>query len=569
MRSNPFSAGLIAASLSALLIAACSPEPAPPVAGPAPEIVFHGGVVHTGVDGASTAEAVSVSGGRIVAVGSSSELLALAGAETEQVDLRGAHLYPGFTDAHAHLRGIGEREMTLDLDEVASIAELVETVRTAAEALPPGQVLTGRGWIETHWPEKRFPTRQDLDAVSGDHPVILTRADGHALVANTLALEKAGLSRKPKSQPEGGRIEVDAAGLPTGMLIDNAMNAMAAVEVRPTPAQIDEAYIKGSQREVTLGWTGVHNMSAPVRDVTRMRDLSAAGKMALRVYNAVDPEGADGFPESIFFTTEDGLVTTRAIKLYMDGALGSRGAWLEAPYSDRPDTSGLQIAREDDTLKILKAAYDAGIQVSFHAIGDKGNATVLDWMEQTFASVPEDQRATRDPRWRIEHSQIVRVQDIPRFAALGVIPSMQPSHAIGDLYFAPARLGPDRLAGAYAWRALIDAGSIIAGGSDAPVEQGDPRIEFYAAVARKDLKGASGPDWSPEQAVSREEALKMFTLWPAVASFREKDLGTVEPGKLADFTVMSKDLLTVPEPEILTAEPVMTVIGGKVAWKAP
>ncbi len=564
-RLGQFAAGLLVA-----LAAACSPQPAPPVAGPAPDIVYHGGVIHTGVDGAPVAEAVSVTGGRIVAVGTSSELLALAGAETEQVNLLGAHVYPGFTDAHVHLNGIGEREMSLDLDEVASIAELVETVRKAAADLPAGRVLSGGGWIETHWPEGRFPTRQDLDPVSEDHPVILVRADGHALVANTKALQMAGLAGKPKSQPDGGRIEVDTQGLPTGMLIDNAMTPMGKVAQRPTAAEIEEAYIKGAAREVSLGWTGVHNMSAPAADVPLMNRLSDAGKLPLRIYNAVDgadikPAAEDApFDPKIFGASKNGLVVTKAIKLFMDGALGSRGALLSEPYSDHPDTAGLKLADEETTLALMRRALKAGLQVCMHAIGDEGNSLVLDWMDKAFAAVPSSDR-----RWRIEHSQILHVEDIPRFAALGVIASMQPSHAIGDLYFAPARLGPDRLAGAYAWRSLIDAGAIIAGGSDAPVEQGDPRIEFYAAVARKGLKGESGPDWSPEQAVTRDEALKMFTLWPAVASFREADLGKIEAGKLADLTVLSKDILSVPEAEILTAEPVMTIINGEVVWRRP
>jgi predicted amidohydrolase YtcJ len=222
---------------------------------------------------------------------------------------------------------------------------------------------------------------------------------------------------------------------------------------------------------------------------------------------------------------------------------------------------------EAPTLDLLKRAYDAGIQVSIHAIGDKGNQLALDWMQKTFEAATPTERASRDPRWRIEHAQILRPEDIPRFKSLGVIPSMQPSHAIGDLYFAPARLGPERLAGAYAWRSLIDAGSIIPGGSDAPVEKGDPRIEFYAAVARKDLQGKSGPDWHPEQKVTRAEALKMFTAWPAYASFREKELGTIEPGKLADFTAFSADIMTIPEADILKVQPALTVIGGKVAYR--
>ena len=545
--------------VAVLALAACEQK----AAGPAPDSIFFGGTIYTGVDGQLPATAVAVREGRIVEVGAADELLKTAGDKTDKVDLKGAFLYPGFTDAHGHLYGIGEREQTLDLDEVASIAELVTVIEAAAKTLPAGQPLIGRGWIETHWPEKRFPNRADIDAVTGDRPTVLTRADGHALLANTAALKAAGLDGKPKSQPSGGRIELGKDGLPTGMLIDNAMAPIGALRTDPTEAQVRETYGKGIAREISLGWTGVHSMSVPAAHIPLLNAMDAAGEIKLRVYNAVDGED---FDKVTFGESKDGLVITRAIKLYMDGALGSRGALLSAPYSDQPETTGLLRADETATLALMKKAIDAGVQVCFHAIGDEGNRLVLNWMEKAFAAAGVN---GADKRWRIEHSQILHVEDIPRFKALGVIPSMQPSHAIGDLYFAPARLGEERLAGAYAWRALIDDGSIIAGGSDAPVEQGDPRIEFYAAVARKDLKGNSAPDWHPEQKVTREEALKMFTLWPAYASFREKDLGTIEPGKLADFTGFSGDIMTVPEADILTVEPAITVVGGKVVFQRP
>jgi len=549
------------AGVAVLALAACQPQQA---AGPAPDMIIHGGTIYTGVDGQLPASAVSVKDGRIVEVGAAEELLKTAGAATEKVDLGGAFLYPGFTDAHAHLYGVGEREMTLDLDEIKSIAELLSVVGEAAKTLPPGQPLIGRGWIETHWPEKRFPTRQDLDAVSGDRPVVLTRADGHALVANTAALKATKLDGKPTSQPSGGRIEVGADGLPTGMLIDDAMAPMSQLATSPGEAQVRETYVKGIDRTVSLGWTGMHNMSVLGPHVATLNTMAAAGEMKLRLYNAVDGGDFDLMNEGgLWGASENGLVTSKAVKLYMDGALGSRGALLSAPYSDQPETVGLLRSDEAAMLALMRKASDANIQVAYHAIGDEGNRLVLNWMEKTFADAGVK---GADKRWRNEHSQILHVEDIPRFKSLGIIPSMQPSHAIGDLYFAPARLGPDRLAGAYAWRALIDAGSVIAGGSDAPVEQGDPRIEFYAAVARKDLKGQSGEGWHPEQAVTRQEALKMFTLWPAYASFMEKDLGTIEPGKLADFTGFSADIMTVPEADILTVEPEVTVVGGKVVY---
>lgn len=547
--------------VAGLALAACQPQ----ATAPAPDMILHGATIYTGVDGQAPVGAVSVKDGRILAVGAAEDLLKSADATTETIDLGGAFLYPGFTDAHAHLYGIGERELTLDLDEITSIAELVSVVSDAAKALPTGQPLIGRGWIETHWPEKRFPTRQDLDPVSGERPVVLTRADGHALVANTAALKAAKLDGRPTSQPSGGRIEVGADGLPTGMLIDDAMAPMTALQASPTPDQVRATYVKGIDRTVSLGWTGMHNMSVLGPHVATLNTMAAAGEMKLRLYNAIDGGDFDLMTEGgLWGASENGLVTSRAIKLYMDGALGSRGALLSAPYSDQPDTNGLLRSDEAVMMALMRKASDAGIQVAYHAIGDEANRLVLNWMEKTF----EDAGVKgADKRWRNEHSQILHVEDIPRFKALGIIPSMQPSHAIGDLHFAPARLGPDRLAGAYAWRALIDAGSVIAGGSDAPVEQGDPRIEFYAAVARKDLKGQSGEGWHPEQKVTRAEALKMFTLWPAYAAFMEQDLGTIEAGKLADFTGFSRDIMTVPEADILTVEPAITVVGGRVVFR--
>ncbi|MEY2757717.1 MAG: hypothetical protein RIR33_1495 [Pseudomonadota bacterium] len=547
--------------VAGLALAACQPQ----ATAPAPDMILHGATIYTGVDGQAPVGAVSVKDGRVLAVGAAEDLLKSADATTETIDLGGAFLYPGFTDAHAHLYGIGERELTLDLDEITSIAELVSVVSDAAKALPTGQPLIGRGWIETHWPEKRFPTRQDLDPVSGERPVVLTRADGHALVANTAALKAAKLDGRPTSQPSGGRIEVGADGLPTGMLIDDAMAPMTALQASPTPDQVRATYVKGIDRTVSLGWTGMHNMSVLGPHVATLNTMAAAGEMKLRLYNAIDGGDFDLMTEGgLWGASENGLVTSRAIKLYMDGALGSRGALLSAPYSDQPDTNGLLRSDEAVMMALMRKASDAGIQVAYHAIGDEANRLVLNWMEKTF----EDAGVKgADKRWRNEHSQILHVEDIPRFKALGIIPSMQPSHAIGDLHFAPARLGPDRLAGAYAWRALIDAGSVIAGGSDAPVEQGDPRIEFYAAVARKDLKGQSGEGWHPEQKVTRAEALKMFTLWPAYAAFMEQDLGTIEAGKLADFTGFSRDIMTVPEADILTVEPAITVVGGRVVFR--
>ncbi|PQA87068.1 amidohydrolase [Hyphococcus luteus] len=554
---------LFALALPAL--AACGGRDAPS-AGAAPEeaakvVIFTGGPIYTGVEGAPTAEAVAVAGSEIVAVGDRALVEDAAGDAVELVELDGAALYPGFTDAHAHLLGIGMRELTLNLEEVGSIAELVSIIEANVQHAGEGETVYGRGWIETGWPEGRMPTRDDLDPVSPDNPVLLTRADGHALVANSAALGAAGIDGETPD-PDGGKIERDETGRATGILIDKAQGLVRGLLGETSEAKKREGYAKASAVYTSYGWTGVHAMSVDPANVDMMEALSDEGVLKLRSYNAIDREGLPALIESGPRINENGHVVTRAIKLYMDGALGSRGAALMEPYSDRPDTSGLLLMQKDEAMPILNDALEAGVQVCTHAIGDRGNKLMLDWYEEAFAAHPDK----TDMRWRDEHTQILRTEDIPRFAELGVIPSMEPSHAIGDLYFAVDRLGPDRLDGAYAWRALIDAGSIIAGGSDAPVERGDPRIEFYAAVARRGIDGYQDENWRPDQAVTREEALKMFTIWPAYAAFQEDMLGTIEPGKKADFTVFSKDIMTIPEKEILTVEPVMTVVDGEIVF---
>ncbi len=554
---------LIALVLPAL--AACENRDAPP-ADEAPEaaakvVIFTGGPIYTGVEGAPTAEAVAVTGSEIVAVGGRTLVEDAAGDNVEIVDLDGAALYPGFTDAHAHLLGIGMRELTLNLEEVGSVAELVSIVEANVQHTGEGETVYGRGWIETGWPEGRMPDRDDLDPVSPDNPVILTRADGHALVANSAALDAAGID-ETTPDPEGGKIERDEAGRATGILIDNAQGLVRALIGETGDAKKREGYAKASDVYTSYGWTGIHAMSVDPANVDMIETLSDEGALKLRVYNSIDQAGLDALIESGPRVNGNGRVITRAIKLYLDGALGSRGAALMEPYADRPDTSGLLLMQKDEAMPVLEQALEAGVQVNTHAIGDRGNKLLLDWYEETFAAHPDK----TGMRWRDEHTQILRTEDIPRYAEIGVIPSMQPSHAIGDLFFAVDRLGTDRLDGAYPWRALIDAGSIIAGGSDAPVERGDPRIEFYAAVARRGVDGYQDENWRPDQAVTRAEALKMFTIWPAYAAFQEDVLGTIEPGKRADFTVFSQDIMTIPENDILSVDPVMTVVDGEIVF---
>jgi predicted amidohydrolase YtcJ len=530
------------------------------------DTLYWNGPIYTADEAQPKVEAVAVANGRVLFAGSRKEAAKLKGKETKVVDLKGAAMYPGFTDSHAHLREVGERELTLNLDSAVSLAAALDAVKARAAAEPGSGLLFGRGWIETHWPEARFPTRQDIDAVVSDRPVILERADGHAVVANSKALALAGIDRNTPV-PDGGFINKDAAGEPTGMIVDNALPLIEKLIPAPDAAYRARAFKAAFDYETSHGWTGVHYMSVPWDDVVMLEDFARKGEAPLRVYNAVEPEFFPNLKHDGPHIASDGRIITRAVKFYMDGALGSRGAALLAKYDDA-DTDGLVRMKKEEVLPIWEDALKRGIQITTHAIGDKGNRLVLDWYEEAFKAVPEADRLTQPPRWRVEHAQVVALDDIPRFAQLGVIPSMQPSHAIGDLDFAGKRIGSERLKGAYAWASLIKAGSIIPGGSDAPVEKGDPRIEFYAAVTRKALDGHSGPDWHPEQAVDRATALKMFTVWPAYASFREKELGAIKLGMRADFTVFSKDIMTIPQPEILKVQALLTVLDGKEAFHA-
>ncbi|MEL7486263.1 MAG: amidohydrolase [Pseudomonadota bacterium] len=559
---------LISGAIAMIALGACeapsSTASKPPIR-PADAIYF-GGRIYTGIEN-QRIDAVAVADGEILAVGPRADVEAFRADDTMDVDLGGATMFPGFVDAHAHLIGIGFRELELNLEGVASIAALVEIIAGEVAKAASGDTIYGRGWIETGWPEGRMPTRDDLDAVSPDNPVILTRADGHAAVVNSAALVASGVDADGATpDPDGGRIDRDADGRATGILIDNAENLVAGLIADPSLARKREAYAVASDVYAAYGWTGLHNMSVDPANLDIIETAAAEGELDIRVYNALNPSGLDLLSTSGPRTAAAGRIITRAIKMYVDGALGSRGAALSEPYHDAPETDGLLLLNEETALPALTAALKSGVQVNTHAIGDRGNRLLLDWYERAFDAVPVEERALAAPRWRIEHAQVLHVQDIPRFADLGVIASMQPSHAIGDLHFAPARLGPSRLDGAYAWRSLIDAGAIVAGGSDAPVERGDPLIEFYAAVARRDLKGYQGDDWRPEEAVTRAEALKMFTAWPAYASFQENNLGTIEVGKRADFTAFQKDIMTINVAEIPGAKAVLTVVDGAIVF---
>lgn len=530
------------------------------------DLLMRNGNIHTVNDGQPQAEAVAVKDQRIVFVGSNDDARKFEAART--VDLAGKTVLPGLTDSHCHIFGIGEREMRLNLEGTDTLEAFLTKVKERVAMTERGRWVVGRGWIETFWIPPRFPTRQDLDQISPDNPVYLTRADGHASVVNSAALRIAGIDNKTPN-PFGGEIlKID--GFPSGMLLDNAQELVAKHIPPLSETERERALLLGIEREIKLGWCQIQNAGSEKEEIALIRKQYAEHKIKIRMVNAVYGPGAAAkslLQDGARVNDYEHHFTQRTIKVIFDGALGSRGAALLKPYQDAPDTSGYLTQKPEELKPMFAEALRRGIQVETHAIGDRANRLILDLYEQALKAVPPQQRKIAQPRWRVEHAQIVDPADLPRFAKLGIIPSMQPSHAISDLFFAPSRLGMDRLAGAYAWQSFLKSGAIICGGSDAPVERGEPMIEFYAAIARKSLKGSSGEGWHPEQAVSREQALKMFTIWPAYAAFEENDKGSIEAGKLADFTVLSKDIMKIPEPEILKTQTEMTVIGGEIAFQ--
>jgi len=531
------------------------------------DLVLANGNIYTEHDKQPKAEAIAVKGDRIVFVGSNEDAKKFHAAKV--IDLRRHTLVPGLTDSHCHIFGIGEREMRLNLEGTNTLGDFLNKVKARVAQTSIGKWITGRGWIETFWKPSKFPTRQDLDKIAPDNPVFFTRADGHASVANSAALRIAKIDRNTPD-PFGGQI-LKSSGEPNGMLLDNAQELVSRNIPKPTEAEREEALLRGINREIGLGWCEIQNAGSDSEDIDLLRKDFEAGKIKIRFINAVYGPGKDAqnfLREGATINAFDHHFTQRTIKVIFDGALGSRGAALLKPYADAPDTSGYLTEKPEELKPMFEEALRSGIQVETHAIGDRANRLILDLYEQAFKAVPPNARKIREPRWRVEHAQIVDPVDIPRFAKLGVIPSMQPSHAISDLFFALSRLGIDRLAAAYAWQSFLKSGSIICGGSDAPVERGEPMIEFYAAVARKSIRGESAEGWHPEQAVSRKQALKMFTIWPAYGVFEENDKGSIEVGKLADFTVLSQDILKIPEPEILKSRCVMTMIGGEVVFES-
>ncbi len=526
------------------------------------DFVLHNARIYTVNPEQPTPEALAVRGTRFLMIGTNENVLG-AYPEAERIDAEGRTVVPGLIDAHAHLMGLGRSMLQADLVGTASKAEIIERLEqfAAAHDLPEGAWLTGRGWDQNDWPEQAFPTRQDLDAAFPGRPVWLVRIDGHAGWANTAAIEAAGgleaLARQ--EDPEGGRILRTEDGTPTGVLIDAAMGFVARHQPPLTEAERREALRLALGETRRFGLTGVHEAGLSLETVALYKSVIDRGAFPLRVYGMIGGRGEtfDHFCESGPLMDYGGRLTVRSVKFYMDGALGSRGAALLEDYSDDPGNRGLLRQEPEEFRQDVIRAMECGFQVNTHAIGDRANRVVLD----AYAAAMEATGHTVG-RHRIEHAQILAPSDIPRFAELEVIASMQPTHATSDMYWAEDRLGPERLEGAYAWRSLLESGARLAFGSDFPVEDVNPLEGFHAAVTRQDAEGRPEGGWYPEERLSRLEALKGFTLWAAYAAFQEDEVGSIAPGKRADFTVLSQDIMQVPASEILDTEVVATYLGG-------
>ena len=510
------------------------------------------------------AEALAVRDGRIAFVGSARGALALAGPRTQRLDAAGRTVIPGMVDAHAHLLGLGQALRTVDLVGTRSFDEVVARVREQAARTPAGEWVRGRGWDQNDWPDTRFPTHEALSRAVPDHPVYLTRVDGHAAVVNAKALALAGVTAATPD-PSGGRIIRDAAGAPTGVLVDSATNLVGRLIAAPTRAELRARTLAAIGEANRWGLTGIHDAGVDLAGIAVYEELAREGHFDLRDYVMVRGDDSTiaasvrrGPQQGLY----DGRLWLRAIKLVADGALGSRGAALLEPYADEPSHRGLLLQEPDRIRRVAVQALRAGFQVNVHAIGDRANRLVLDAFEAALREVP-----VADHRFRVEHAQILHHDDIPRFAQLDVIPSMQGSHQSSDMYWVPNRIGWARALGTYAWRSLLESGVIIPNGSDFPVESVNPLISFHAFVTRQDAAGFPAGGWFPAQRTTREEALLSVTLWPAYAAFMEKDAGSLTAGKYADFVVLDRDIMTVAPEEILDATVVLTVLGGRVVYK--
>jgi len=556
--------------IAACLLAACGPKDVPPDQAAPDETensitLIHNARIHTfdpaGTELQSGAIAFSADG-EILAVGDRESMLSLF-AEAEQIDLGGKTVLPGLIDSHGHLHGLALSYMRANLTGTSDKAEVMNRLREFERDLPEGEWLLGRGWDQNDWPEQAFPTRADLDAGFPDRPVWLRRIDGHAAWANSRAIAEADRDLSGDWQPEGGSIQRDSRGEPTGIFIDGAMAFIEKAVPEPSGDLESTALDMAMRTLVSLGLTGVHDPGIDGDVVSLYQKKIREGSFPLRVYAM-----ADGMNETMRWLCREGPLSDasgrlemRAVKLYADGALGSRGAALLQEYSDDPGNTGLMFSSREQLETDLREVLSCGLQAGVHAIGDGANRQVLDAYEKVLAEFPEN-----PGRHRIEHAQILHPDDLPRFAGLGITAAMQPTHATSDMYWADERLGDERLAGAYAWKSLLALGARLAFGSDFPVEEVNPMHGIYAAVTRQDLEGWPPEGWLPAERLSREQAVRAFTLDAAWAGFMEEQIGSLEPGKRADFIVLDRDVMQVDVEEIPGTVVEQTWVDGVRVW---
>jgi predicted amidohydrolase YtcJ len=553
---------------------ACTAAQAP--ANPA-TLILRNGVIATVDSAKPQAEAIAFRGDTIAAVGSNDEIQRLAGQDTQVVDLAGQFVMPGFIDGHGHFMNLGQSKMNLDLMDVKNWDEIVAMVGAAASRAKPGEWILGRGWHQEKWDHKPepnvegFPLHDALSKASANNPVMLTHASGHAAFVNAKAMEVAGITTRTPNPP-GGEILKDKSGRPIGMLRETAQTlagkAYDAWRAKKTPeenrADAHRRIELAVQEALANGVTSFQDAGEDFATIDIIKEALTNGELGVRVWVMVRDSNENmkaKLPSYKAVGLGDKRLSIAAIKKTIDGALGSRGAWMLEPYSDLPGHTGLNTLPVEEVEGAAQIALDNGVQLNVHAIGDRANRTVLDIYEAAFKSRPD----AKDLRWRIEHAQHLNPADIPRFGQLGVIASMQGIHATSDAPFVIARLGPKRAEeGAYVWQKLMKSGAIVSNGTDTPVERINPIANFYATVTRK-LK--DGSTFYPDQRMSREEALKSYTWNAAYAAKEEDSKGSLAPGKLADVTVLSKNLLSVPDEEILQTKVVYTIVGGKIAYR--
>ena len=552
---------LLLAAVLFTVIAAASGQEAPA------DLILHNARIYTSDEAAPKAEAIAVRGDRIAAVGTSAEILKRKGASTRVIDARGAAVLPGLHDSHGHFTGLGASLQVLRLRGTRNWEQIVGMVRRRAASARPGEWILGRNWDQNDWPVKEFPVHDLLSAAAPNNPVFLTRVDGHAAIANKAAMDAAGVTKDTKD-PDGGRLIRDARGNPTGTLIDQAMGLVRRHIPPLSREQLEEQILLADAEARKLGLTMVHDAGANTETVEAYKRLIDAGKLQTRLYVMLRGPMAQlkpHFDAGPITNYGNHHLAVRAVKISADGALGSRGAALLEPYTDEPGNVGLLVNPPEEVYAQTLAASKAGFQMCVHAIGDRANRIVMDTFERVQKEVP----GSRALRMRNEHAQILDAAEIPRFARLNVIASMQATHATSDLPWAPARLGPQRIQeGAYVWQKLLRSGAIIANGSDFPVEEPNPMLGLYAAITRQDVTGNPPNGWQPDQRMSREEALRSFTIHAAFAAHAENNLGALTAGKLADLIVLSKDVMTIAPKEILSTRVTMTVIGGRVVYES-